>query len=373
MSPKLRVAVSIALKEARHILRDPLTMAMALGMPVILVTLFGFIIDFHYKDISISLFDHDSTPASRSFTRSLGAAGYFRLLTAQGIQDPEQALAENKSFASLILNPGFGRDLNNPSAKPSVQLLLDGSDNSKTGIAMGYFQKASALALSAARGERPPLENAPFQTRFLFNHELNSRWFIIPGLTVVICGLIGILLTALTVAREWENGSMEMLLSTPARPGAIIAGKLAPYLALGFCGVVFVYAAARLVFGVPFCGSHALYALSCTLFLLAATAQGLFISIVTRQQQLAMQFAIVSGLLPSLLLSGFVFPVSSMPVFFQYFTCILPPRWFMETSRGIFLKGAGVADLWPQLLMQALLCAVLITLALKKFKTDLEP
>ncbi|HOX23094.1 MAG TPA: ABC transporter permease subunit, partial [Elusimicrobiales bacterium] len=206
-----------------------------------------------------------------------------------------------------------------------------------------------------------------------FNHELNSRWFIIPGLTVVICGLIGILLTALTVAREWENGSMEMLLSTPARPAAIIAGKLAPYLLLGFCGVVFVYGAARLVFGVPFCGSHALYALSCVLFLLAATAQGLFISIATRQQQLAMQFSIVSGLLPSLLLSGFVFPIESMPLFFRYFTFILPPRWFMEISRGIFLKGATLADLWPQLLMQAALCAILIKLALKKFKTDLEP
>lgn len=373
MSPKLQVAASIALKELRHIRRDPFTLAMALGMPVLLVTFFGFIIDFHYKNISVTVFDHDGTPASRRFAQSLGASGYFRLSKAHVGLTPDYALENDKSFSALVINPSFGRDLDKRGAGPSAQLLLDGSDNAKTGVTLGYFQQASAMAFEAARGQRSPPPSSPVSTRFLFNHELNSRWFIIPGLTVVICGLVGILLTALTVAREWENGSMEMLLSTPARPGSIIAGKLAPYLALGFCGVAFVYAAARLVFGVPFCGSHALYAFSCLLFLLAATAQGLFISIATRQQQLAMQFSIVSGLLPSLLLSGFVFPVDSMPLFFRWFTCILPPRWFMETSRDLFLKGAGLADLWPQFLMQALLCAVLLALGLKKFKTDLEP
>jgi ABC-2 type transport system permease protein len=181
------------------------------------------------------------------------------------------------------------------------------------------------------------------------------------------------MLTALTVAREWENGSMEMLLSTPVRPLEMIMGKLAPYVGLGLGSVYFVYLAARLAFGIPFMGSHALFLLACLMFLGCSLSQGLVISVLTRQQALSMQFSMVSGLLPSLLLSGFIFPVESMPVFFRYFTMVLPARWFVVVCRGLFLKGAGPPELWVPLTALLALNALLISWAVWKFKTDLEP
>jgi ABC-2 type transport system permease protein len=165
---------------------------------------------------------------------------------------------------------------------------------------------------------------------------------------------------------------MELLLSTPVRPLEIITGKLAPYAALVLAGVFFVYLVSRVVFGVPFNGSHLLYLTACLLFIVAALSQGLLISVITRQQQVAMQFSMISGLLPSMLLSGFIFPVESMPRFFQYFTMILPPRWFMAAARGIALKGAGLEELALPFLALFLLSAGMLGLALIKFKTDLE-
>jgi ABC-2 type transport system permease protein len=249
--------------------------------------------------------------------------------------------------------------------------VLDGSDNSKAAAVLGYLpgiQSSAALKLSGAQ-PRPPFS---LRTRFLYNPELNSRWFTIPGLSAIIIGLLAILLTALTVAREWENGSMELLLSTPVRPLEIMIGKLAPYGALVLSGIFFVYLVSRLVFGVPFNGSHLFYLAACLLFIIAALSQGLVISVLTRQQQIAMQFGIITGLLPSLLLSGFIFPVESMSVFFRYFTMILPPRWFMAASRGIILRGAGLEELAVPFLALALLSAGMLGLALIKFKTDLE-
>jgi ABC-2 type transport system permease protein len=237
---------------------------------------------------------------------------------------------------------------------------------------MGYLPGIQAAAIERLTGApvRAPVSE---ETRFLYNPELNSRWFTVPGLAAIIIGLLAILLTALTVAREWENGSMELLLSTPVRPMEIMAGKLAPYGILVLAGVFFVYLVSRLVFGVPFAGSHLLYLAACLLYVTAALSQGLVISVITRQQQVAMQFSMISGLLPSMLLSGFIFPVESMPAFFRYFTMLLPPRWFMAAARGIILKGADLRELAVPFLALGLLSAGMLALALKKFKTDLEP
>ena len=366
-----RRAWSIALKEFKHILRDPFTLAMALGMPVILLIFFGFIIDFNYRDIKILVEDRDRSRASRELAETFSASGYFRVLPRPPGANPAKYLDSDKAFGALVIERDFGKRA--AMGLPArAQLLVDGADNSKTGVVMSYLSGVVRSAAGKISGAKPR-EGVEIKTRFLFNPELNSRWFIIPGLSVIIIGLVAVLLTALTVAREWENGSMELLLSTPARPGEIIAGKLAPYTLLGFGAVAIVYAAARLVFGIPFLGSMAVYAVSCVVFVTVALAQGLLISVVTREQRLAMQFSIVSGLLPSLLLSGFIFPIESMNAFFRYFTFILPPRWFMWISRGIFLRGAGIMDILPSFAMLSLLGLILITLAVKRFKSDLEP
>jgi len=188
-----------------------------------------------------------------------------------------------------------------------------------------------------------------------------------------VLAVIAILLTALTIAREWEYGSMELLLSTPVKPTEIIIGKIIPYTVLGFLALILIYLTARIGFNVPFRGSHLVFLIGFFLFLSSYLAWGILISIVTRKQQLAMMVSIVTGLLPSLLLSGFVFPIESMPVFFQYFTMIFPARWFMTISRGVILKGAGIYELAIPFAALVVLNTVLVVFAVKKFKKDLEP
>ncbi len=364
-------AVSIAGKEVRHILRDPFTLALALGLPVILVTFFGFAIDFNVSGISMAVYDSDKSRLSRQFAEIFSDSGYFKVLRPLEGSSVLRELNSERASAALVIKPRFADKLAGGKSA-EAQFILDGADNSRAGAVLGYLPGILKSAHKRLSGISPP-ESVELRTRFLYNHELNSRWFIIPGLTVIVLGLMAIFLTALTVAREWENGSMELLLSTPVMPMEIILGKIMPYLGLGIISVIFVYFTARAGFGVPFRGSHILFAVSCLMFLTAALSQGLLISVVTRQQQLAMQFSMLMGLLPSLLLSGFVFPIESMPLFFQYLTAVLPPRWFMLICRGIFLKGAGITELAGPLFALLLMDVILITAAAKKFKRDLEP
>ena len=296
---------------------------------------------------------------------------YFKPFPTASLGEAFHYLDSERASAALIIEPDFGKDAG-AGRSPKAQLLLDGADNTIAGVIVGYLDGIRRSATGRLLGSAPP-ETIRLNTRFLFNRELSSKWFVIPGLVVVVIGLLSTLLTALTVAREWENGSMELLLSTPLEPLEIILGKIAPYLVLGVASVVFVYAVARLVFHVPFVGSHLLFSFSVLLFLCSTLAQGLLISVVTRSQPLAMQISIITGLLPSMLLSGFIFPIESMPVFFQYFTAILPARWFMVIARGIFLKGAGVSELAVPLTVLAFMSALMILVSTKRFKRDLEP
>ncbi|HBA62214.1 MAG TPA: ABC transporter permease [Elusimicrobia bacterium] len=366
----LHRAYSIARKEVMHILRDPFTLALALGLPVMLVTFFGYAIDYEVKGITLAVSDQDGGPAARRLKEMFSSSGYFLPVEAVPGSGPVAMLDSGRASAALFIEPEFSKKIMGGGAV-QAQFVLDGSDNAKGAAVVGYLPgiQRAAQARLAGQALREPFS---FETRFLYNPELNSRWFTVPGLAAIIIGLLAILLTALTVAREWENGSMELLLSTPVRPLEIMVGKLAPYGALVLAGVFFVYLVARLVFGVPFAGSHLLYLAACLLFITAALSQGLFISVVTRQQQVAMQLGMITGLLPSMLLSGFIFPVESMPKFFQYFTMILPPRWFMAAARGITLKGADLGELAVPFLALGLLSAGMLALALIKFKTDLE-
>ena len=364
-------ALAIARKEVRHILRDPFTLALALGLPLVLVVFFGFAIDFDVRDITLVVRDSDKSRVSRQFAEIFASSGYFRVVEPAPGSGVLRELDTQRASGVLLIKPDFASRLGGGKTA-EAQFVLDGADNTRASAILGYLPGILRAARHRLAQDGPP-ERITLATRFLYNHELNTRWFVIPGLGVIVMGLLAIMLTALTVAREWENGSMELLLSTPVRPWEIILGKLAPYLALGLVGAVFIYLAARLGFGVPFRGSHLLYFLLSLLFLTASLAQGLLISVATRQQQLAMQLSIITGLLPSLLLSGFVFPVESMPVFFQYFTSILSQKWFMMISRGVFLQGSGALDLVRPILGLSVITGVLLTVAAKRFKRDLEP
>lgn len=367
---KLRSIVAIAKKEVFHIVRDPFTVALALGMPVVMVLFFGFAIEFNMDRIKLAVFDADKTQHSWDLQKTFTSSNYFISNTVLSPAYAIQALDEGRAHAALIIPPKYSQDLK-PLSESSVQILIDGTDNSSAGSIVGYLGGIQRNIITQEFGNfREPIK---VQTRFLFNPELNSRWFVVPGLAAAIIAILSILLTALTVAREWENGSMELLLSTPVRPVEIILGKLLPYSAMGIVAVFFVFFMSQLVFSVPFRGSFFVYLVACLIFLSTYLAQGLLISVLTRKQQLSMQFAMLSGLLPTILLSGFIFPVEHMPSFFYYFTMLLPARWFIKISRELFLQGATFLEILPSFLALCGLFCLMIFLATKKFKKDVEP
>jgi len=363
-------AMSIARKEAHHILRDPVTMAAALGLPVMLVCFFGFVIDLNVRDVGVLVADGDNTRTSRELVDLFSSSGYFHITRAASPAEATAALGDERAKAALIIDPQFERDAR--AGKPvTAQVLLDGADNSYAATVAAYIGGIQAMAVN--RLVPMPAPPANIRTRFLFNPELNSKWFVVPGVLVIVVGLISTLLTALTVAREWENGSMELLLGTPVQPLEIIFGKIAPYMALSLGGVALVYLFARLVFGVPFLGSHLVFLVATLLFLGATMSQGLVISVVTRQQQLAFQLAMNTGMLPIQMLSGFIFPVESMTPFWRGVTAIIPARWYMTIVRSLFLRAPDLRMLAFPMTVLAAMSALFVVFAWKKFKTDLEP
>ncbi len=371
MSFRWSRTAAIARKEVFHVLRDPFTLGLALGLPVFMVLLFGFAIEFNVKNVHLAVFDADHTRTSRQVIDTFGSSGYFIIDRVPSPEGAFHALSGDHDRAALIIPGDFQKNLY-AGRTAQAQLLLDGSDNSTVGPIISYIGSIQTLAGRRIAGFDPP-EPVHFKSRFLFNSELNSRWFVIPGLAVVVMAILAVLLTALAVAREWENGSMELLLSTPVQPLEIIVGKLAPYAALGIAALAFVYLMSRTVFAVPFRGSLLVYGVGCLLFLGAYLAQGLLISVLTRNQLVAMQVAIMTGLIPANLLSGFVFPIESMPAFFQYLTMIMPVRWLTVIARESYLKGATFTEMWEPFAALTILCVVMVLLATRKFKTDLEP
>ncbi len=369
-----RRAAAIASKEARHILRDPYTLSMSVGVPVMMLFLFGFAINFELKDLRLSVSDQDRTASSRQVVEALKASGFF--LPRPSLEDPEAEIASERVRAALIIPAGFERALGRGDS-PQMQLMVDGSDNSTAGAAQAYLMGATQAAfIRLVQKQNPgafPRQPIQIKPRYAFNSSLISNWFIVPGLLVVIVGLLSVLMTALTVAREWEQGSMELLLSTPAKPVEIILGKVAPYVGLGLLTMAIVYVASRVVFDVPFRGSHIVFGLGCLLFLFVSMSQGLLISVATRNQMVAFQLSMMMGMLPLLLLSGFIFPIESMPPFFRAATALLPPRWFMVITRGVYLKGAGLADMWLAFTVLSGMAVLLTAMAVRRFKTDLEP
>ena len=361
--------ISIAQKEKFHIFRDPYALAIAIVVPLFIVLVFGFVIDFDVKDIPIAFQDQSQSTQSRDFLQKLENSGYFKIKEKlYSVEDAFKEIENGNVKAFVQIPPDFEKDI--ISKKPSqVQVLLDGADNSTAGVIMGYLAKFTSFVNVDYFEVK---QNFQVNEQFYYNPQLLSSWFVVPGLTAIILALISILLTALTVAKEWENGSMELLLSTPVKPIEIILGKMIPYLFIGIMALVLVLIVSFMVFEIPFSGSLITFVITSIVFLVSCLAQGILISILAKNQQLAMQISMITGLLPSLLLSGFIFPIENMPTFFQMLTSILPARWYILISRSIFLKGADISNIIAPSIALVILSSVLVLLALKNFKSNLE-
>jgi ABC-2 type transport system permease protein len=365
--------LAIARKEAIQLRRDTRSLIMAFVLPLLMVLFFGYAITWDVTDLRLGVWDQDGTRESRELTQAFEASGYFEVASRPGsYREVEEDLSRGRVKAVLTIPPGYARDLGSGRAVP-VQLLLDGSDANTATIAQNYAGAiASRHSTKVLLAGRPMPEVASAETRIWYNETLESRNMIVPGLVAVIMSIIAAMLTSLTIAREWERGTMEQLASTPVREVEIVLGKLLPYLVIGVLDVHVVVVAGILVFGVPFNGSVLLLAGMSILFLLGALGVGIFISSVADSQVFAMQAATIATYLPALLLSGFLFDIAGMPAVLRGLTYLIPARYFVVVTRGILLKGVGVAALWPQVLAMFVFAVVGLTLATRVFKKEIK-
>lgn len=362
---------AIAGKELIQIRRDPFSLAMAFLMPVILLVIFGYAISFDITNIDAVIVDNDKSSFSREFADRLHSSGYFTIIAyPERYGDIDRYLDEGRAKVAVMIPNDFSRDLR-AGRSAQVGAVVDGSDSNTAAIALGYLTSiAEQYSRSLAKVRIVPRVEA--RSRVWYNPDLRSRNFIIPGLIAVIMAVIAALLTSLTVAREWERGTMEQLISTPVKTPELVIGKLLPYLLIGFIDTVVAVAMSVFLFEVPLKGSVTLLIALGGLFLFGALCWGIFISIVARTQLLASQVALVSSFLPAFLLSGFMFSIWNMPRPLQLVTYIIPARYFVSILKGIFLKGSTLALLSGQALLLAAYGAIVFTAAARKFRKRVE-
>lgn len=364
---------ALARKEVLHILRDPQSLFAALLQPLVMLLIFGWALSLDVDRIPTYVYDMDRTPESRDLIRNFEGSHYFQVIEqVQGYSPIEKAVNKRTCLIGLVIPKDFAKGINLKRAT-QVQLLIDGSDSNTAAIAQGY---AEGIVAMYSQQLQAPVQTASNnkaaivspQVRVWYNPDLLSGNFIVPGLIVVIVMIIAANLGSLTVAREWENGTMEQLLSTPARPAEIALGKISAYFLVGAADLAIAILVGVFVFGVPLKGSVTLLLCSSAIFLFGALGLGIMISAMFRSQLMAYQMGSLVSFLPAFLLSGFIYSIGSMPRVIQVVSLFVPARYFMEVARGIFLKGIGVQLLWFNLLLLIGYGAVVFYFATRKLR-----
>ncbi len=358
-------------KESLQILRDPSSISIAFIMPILLLFLFGYGVSLDAKNIPVGIVIEQPDTASDALAGTFEHSEFFHPQRFESIQMAQQALDERRIDGIIWLRSDFSSRLLSGHEAP-IGVIVNGVDSNQANITKGYIEGAWLFWLShyAEAQGRDLLMPVVLEQRVWFNAALSSRMFLVPGLIAIIMTLIGSLLTAMVVAREWERGTMEALMATPLRTGEMLAGKLIPYFVLGMGGMLFSVALAVWQFDVPLRGSFWLLMLSSALFMLVALAIGLLISVVSKNQFVAGQVAIIATFLPAFILSGFLFDINSMPEAIQWLTHLIPARYFVAILQTLFLAG----DIWPVLLanMGALLIMLVFFTVLVWKKTGKE-
>ncbi|MBP7149837.1 MAG: ABC transporter permease [Acidobacteria bacterium] len=349
---------AIALKELRQVRRDRLTLLMLLGLPALMLLMFGYALNFDVRHVALAVQDRDLSAASRELVSSFVNSTYFDLaLDAPPGTDLGRITERRRAKAILVIPHGFGEALAAGRRAP-VQLIIDGTDANTASAVLGY-----ATALAAAAGPPAPALTIDYRPRVWYNPELKSSYFLVPGLVGFILMITGVLSTALSVVREKERGTMEQLRATPLRGWQLIVGKTLPYLGISLAATAVIFVSARLLFGLEIRGPlPALFAVT-LLYLVGALGWGLLISTLLDSQAMAFQVGAVSAMLPALFLSGFIFPIRSLPVVLQAISYVVPARHYLTVLRGIVLKGAGLGPFGVELGILALYATIVLAIA----------
>lgn len=341
-------------KELHHVTRDSRSLSMALAMPMMMLLLYGYALSLDVDHIQTLVFDGDGTVASRDLMRQFQGSQYFDVIGfVSDYHAIERAIDSSKILVGVAIPRGFGKDLE--SGKGKVQLLVDGSDSNTASIAMGYAESivqgySSGIQRDVInrRGVHPPGQ-IDARMRVWYNSSLESKNFIVPGLIGVIMMILAGQLTSLTIAREWEMGTMEQVLSTPLRPAEIVLGKMLAYFLVGLLDALIAIVVAITVFDVPFRGSFLVLGISTCAFLWCALFTGIWVSAGARSQVQAYQMGILVSFLPGFLLSGFTFSIDTMPKVIQGLSYFFPARYFVTIVKGVFLKGIDFRILWGEM------------------------
>jgi len=373
----LRRTRAIFQKEFRHIVRDARSLIMALGLPLLLLLLFGYALDLDVDRIPTLVFDADQSASSRALIQEFEGSRFFTIGFADSYARIEQGIDRNKVLLGIAIPRNYAKQVA-AGEKAEVQFLLDGSDSNTASIALGYAETVvrtygfKLRSNGENRGAGLKI-NVPVDARVrtVYNPTLESKHYIVPGLIAVILMIISSLLTSLTIAREWEMGTMEQLMSTPVRPAEIVLGKMLAFFLVGTFDIAISVLVGIYVFHVPFRGSVLLLAGSASVFLSGALFWGIFLSAVAKSQLMAYQLGMLSSFLPSFLLSGFIYSVDNMPPAIQVITRFLPATYFVTILKAIFLKGVGLEALWPQVMFLALFSVLVFFFATRKLKQKL--
>ena len=357
--------LAIARKELIQLRRDTRSLILAFLLPVLLLILFGYAISWDVRNIHTAVLDGDRSAQSRELLDAFRASGYFTFVEAiERPGDIGNLFDRGAAQVAIVIPPGFAADLSS-GRTATIQAIVDGSDANTATIVLSYADAIVRTWSSEVRFQ------GIAESRVWYNEELASRNMIVPGLVAVIMMIIAAMLTSLTIAREWERGTMEQLAATPVSRVEVVIGKLLPYLGIGLADVVVSTVLGVILFDVPFRGSAALLMALSFLFLTGALGLGMFISAATKSQVLATQAAMIATFLPSFLLSGFMFAIEVMPAPLRAVTFLVPARYFLVVTRGIFLKGVGLEVLHTQGLLMIVFAVAGLGLAVLRFRKEL--
>jgi ABC-2 type transport system permease protein len=369
----------MAKKEVIQILRDPRSLAIVILMPVVLVLLFGYGVNLDQKGLPVYVYDEDGSQQSQDLLKRFQASEYFHVVRVVDNREAlTRALDDGSARMGIAIPWNFSERLRQGGAV-QVQGVVDASDDNTANVLISYAQVvvqgySTEVQMDWMRQRGVAMQSAPLslETRTWYNEDLESSAFIIPGVLALVMSVIGAFLTSLTIAREWERGTMEQLISTPVSAMEIMLGKLAPYFVLGMIDTIVTALIAIYWFRVPFRGSFLTLLVASALFLTAVLAMGFFISVLAKSQFAASQIALLITFLPAFLLSGFLFAIEQMPPVLQAITRILPARYYVSVLKKIFLKGTPAGQLYGDLIPLAVFAVLLAVLATRSFHKRLS-
>ncbi len=359
-------------KEFNHILRDFRTLLILFGMPAVQLLVFGYVVTNELKDIRIAIYDPSGDRYTRDITGKIMSSGYFIFdgyLESEG--EIERKFREGDVKQVIVFEPGFGRKLTRDKSA-DIQLLADASDANTANLVVGYTSAIIhdyMLELRKAGGAK--MQIVP-EIRMMYNENMAGTYMFVPGVMALILMIVSALMTSITITREKEMGTMETLLASPLKPAQIVLGKVTPYVVLSFINAATIVAMGYFVFGLPVQGNLGLLFLECLLFISVALSLGIFISTMVDTQQMAMFASMLMLMLPTILLSGFIFPVENMPAILQWLSYIVPAKYFIIIVKSIMLKGTGLAFIWKETLVLAAMMLIFIAGSVRRFKIRLE-